>query len=78
MSYKALSNEYIRQYKFLSVYVKKLNIDFNKTYIKLNTKEITNFKKRIHLIYTMCLELKHVGEYLKKCEKRELKCPDKN
>lgn len=70
MNYIELSNEYTRQYKFLSKYVKKLNKDFEIVNLDLDFKRRSDYKRRIYLIYTMCLELKHSGEYLKKCEKR--------
>ena len=78
MSYIELANEYLRQYKFLSTYVKQLKDEFNLVYTKLNFKEKTQFQRRIYLIYSMCLELKHDGEYLKKCERRSNNCQNKN
>ena len=71
MNYIELSKEYIRQYEFLSKYVKKLNMDFEIVSLNLDFKRRSDYKRRIYLIYTMCLELKHTGEYLKKCEKRD-------
>ena len=70
MNYIELSNEYKKQYEFLSKYVKKLNKDFEIVNLGLDFKRRSDYKRRIYLIYTMCLELKHSGEYLKKCEKR--------
>lgn len=79
MNYKELSNEYLKQYKFLAIYVKNLNIEFKKVQSSLNFKEKTIFKRRIYLIYTMALELKHNSKYLDKCTKREKNiCQKKN
>lgn len=78
MYYSELANEYLRQYKFLANYVKHLKEEFSLLYIKLNFKEKIQFQRRIRLIYTMCLELKHNGEYLKKCERRLNNCQNKN
>ena len=70
MNYIELSKEYMRQYEFLSIYVKKLNKEFEIVNLNLDFKRRSDYKRRIYLIYTMCLELKHTGEYLKKCERR--------
>lgn len=79
MTYKELSNEYLKQYKFLASYVKKLNLELKEAKISLDFKEKNKLKRRIYLIYTMALELKHNGEYLEKCTKREMnKCQEKN
>ena len=79
MTYKELSNEYLKQYKFLASYVKHLNLELKETKTSLDFKEKNKFKRRIYLIYTMALELKHNGEYLEKCTRRERnKCQEKN
>lgn len=78
MTYRELSKEYLDQYKFLAIYVKNLKVEFKREETNLNFKEKTNFKRRIYLIYTMAMELKHNGEYLEKCIKREKSiCQDK-
>lgn len=71
MTYRELFTEYLRQYKFLAGYVKNLNKEFNKICENLDFKEKIKFKRRIYLIYTMALELKHNAEYLQKCTRRE-------
>lgn len=78
MNYIEFANEYTSKYKFLSNYVKNLNKQLELIDENLDFKERTDYKRRIYLIYTMCLELKHIGGYLKKCERRTKICQEKN
>lgn len=66
MNYKELSRQYFDQYVILSLYIKKLK---EKKKNDLNCDSLLN--RRINLLYTICLELKHTSEYLKNCERRE-------
>ena len=66
MNYKELSRQYFDQYVILSLYIKKLR---QKKKNDLNCDGLLN--RRINLLYTIFLELKHTGEYLKNCERRE-------
>lgn len=69
MNYKEMSEEYIAQYKKLSFYIKNLKLQLNKDSSNIDY----DLHKRITTLYTMCLELKHVGEYLEKvCSKRDI------
>lgn len=67
MNYKDLSEEYLAQYKLLSSYIRSLRLQLQTTEPQFD-KELC---RRISLLYSICLDLKHVGEYLKKCERRE-------
>lgn len=67
MNYKDLSNEYLDQYKLLSSYIKSLKLQLG----KLEPKADKDLYRRVSLLYSICLDLKHVGEHLKKCERRE-------
>ncbi|MDQ5984186.1 MAG: hypothetical protein RUMPE_01225 [Eubacteriales bacterium SKADARSKE-1] len=67
MKYKDLSEEYLAQYKNLSLYIRSLKMQLQKTELQ-HDRELY---RRVTLLYSICLDLKHVGEYLKKCERRE-------
>lgn len=67
MNYKKLSQQYFDQYVILSLYIKNL-----KKQAKVNGLSCESLpNRRINLLYTICLELKHTSEYLKNCERRE-------
>ena len=78
MNYSDFSAQYAKQYTFLANYVKNLKIEYDNTFTKLKSKERLLYQKRIYLIYSMCLEMKHTGEYLKKCKRREKICQNKS
>ena len=67
MNYKDLSEEYLDQYKLLSLYIKSLKLQLRKMEPEID-KELY---RRVSLLYSICLDLKHVGEHLKRCERRE-------
>lgn len=67
MNYKALSQQYFDQYISLSLYIKKLK-DLQK---KSDTDCNNLLSRRISILYKICLDLKHISEYLKNCERRE-------
>lgn len=68
MSYKQLYAQYFLQYKNISKYVKELKLSLK----QLDPIEEREVKRRIYILYSICLELKHTSEYLKKCERRDL------
>ena len=69
MNYKQLSFQYFIQYKLISIYLKDL-----KHQVKcLDPSDERELKRRINILYAICLDLKHTSEYLKKCERREAK-----
>lgn len=67
MSYKQLYAQYFLQYKDVSKYVKNL-----KQQLKCaeSTKE-REAKRRLSILYSICLDLKHTSEYIKLCERRD-------
>lgn len=67
MNYQKLSNQYFHQYKIISLYVKGLKKELK----SLNGKSCNELSRRISILYTICLDLKHTGEHLKKCERRD-------
>lgn len=67
MNYIDLANQYGHQYKTLSAYVGNLRSQIKKS--ETFQAELTS---RIRILYAICLDLKHTGEYLKKCERREM------
>lgn len=69
MSYKQLYAQYFLQYKNISKYIKNLKIQL-KTVDKLKEREV---KRRVSILYSICLDLKHTSEYLKLCERRDLR-----
>lgn len=68
MNYKQLYAQYFLQYKSISQYVKNLRYQLK----KVNPSHEREVKRRISILYTICLELKHTSEYLKNCERRDL------
>ena len=69
MTYKILSEQYFVQYKSLFIYIKKLKKQLTPPNLLMSLED----SRRIKILYSICLELKHTSEYLKKCERRE-KC----
>lgn len=69
MSYKQLYAQYFLQYKNISKYIKNLKIQL-KTVDHLKEREV---KRRVSILYSICLDLKHTSEYLKLCERRDLR-----
>lgn len=67
MNYQKLSNQYFNQYKIISLYVKGLRKELK----SLNGKNYNELSRRISILYTICLDLKHTSEHLKKCERRD-------
>lgn len=68
MSYKQLYAQYFLQYKNISKYVKSLKYQL-KTIDPKNEREV---KRRVSILYSICLDLKHTSEYIKLCERRDL------
>lgn len=68
MNYKQLYAQYFLQYKNVSKYVKNLKLQL-KNIDELNEREV---KRRISILYSICLDLKHTSEYLKLCERRDI------
>ncbi len=67
MSYQKLAIQYFNQYKIISLYVKGLRKELN----TLSKKNCNELSRRISILYSICLDLKHTSEYLKKCERRD-------
>lgn len=67
MNYKDWSNQYYLQEKSLKEYIKKLR---TKTRVA-RPSELKDLNYRISLLYSMYLEVKHTGRYLKGIERRE-------
>lgn len=68
MNYKQLYAQYFLQYKNVSKYVKNLRRQL-KNVDPLYEREV---KRRIFILYSICLDLKHTSTYLKFCERRDL------
>lgn len=67
MNYKQLYAQYFLQYKNVSKYVKRLR--FQLKYVDaLKEREE---KRRLSILYSICLDLKHTSEYIKLCERRD-------
>ena len=67
MSYKQLYAQYFLQYKNVSKYVKNLRHQLK--YVEpLKEREV---KRRLTILYSICLDLKHTSEYIKLCERRD-------
>ncbi len=69
MTYKQLYAQYFLQYKNISKYVKLLKKQLKTIDLK-NEREV---KRRVSILYSICLDLKHTSEYIKLCERRDLK-----
>ncbi len=67
MKYNQLYAQYFLQYKIISRYVKILKHELKTT----NTTNEREVKRRISILYSICLELKHTSEYIKHCERRD-------
>lgn len=68
MSYKQLYAQYFTQYKNISKYVKNL-----KNQLKFAAPdEEREVQRRVSILYSICLDLKHTSEYLKLCERRDI------
>lgn len=68
MSYKQLYAQYFTQYKNISKYVKNL-----KSQLKFAAPdEEREVQRRVSILYSICLDLKHTSEYLKLCERRDI------
>lgn len=67
MNYKQLYAQYFLQYKNVSKYVKSLRRQL-KSVDPLHEREV---KRRVSVLYSICLDLKHTSEYLKLCERRD-------
>lgn len=68
MSYKQLYAQYFLQYKSVSAYVKNLKCQL-KFAAPNEEKEV---QRRVSILYSICLDLKHTSEYLKLCERRDV------
>lgn len=67
MSYKQLYAQYFLQYKIFSKYVKNIRKQLKHT----DKSEEREVKRRLSILYSICLDLKHTSEYLKLCERRD-------
>lgn len=67
MSYKQLYAQYFLQYKNISKYIKKLRSQL-KYADSMKEREV---KRRVSILYSICLDLKHTSEHLKLCERRD-------
>ncbi len=67
MSYKQLYAQYFMQYKNISKYVKALRQQLK----FVEPDEEREVKRRVSILYSICLDLKHTSEYLKLCERRD-------
>lgn len=68
MTYKQLYAQYFLQYKNILKYVKNLKCQL-KTIDPITEREV---KRRVSILYSICLDLKHTSEYIKHCERRDL------
>ena len=68
MNYKQLYAQYFTQYKNISKYVKNL-----RSQLKFAAPdEEREVQRRVSILYSICLDLKHTSEYLKLCERRDV------
>ena len=67
MSYKQLYAQYFLQYKNVSKYVKNLRQQLKHA----ETLKERELKRRLSILYSICLDLKHTSEYIKICERRD-------
>ena len=67
MNYNDWSNQYYVQEKILKNYIKKLKTETTMA----SPSEFKDLNYRISLLYSMYLEVKHTGKYLKGIERRE-------
>ena len=68
MNYKQLYAQYFMQYKNISKYVRELRTQLK----SLEPYAEREVKRRISILYSICLDLKHTSEYLKRCERRDV------
>lgn len=68
MNYKQLYAQYFLQYKNISRYVKELKQQLK----SINLQDEREVKRRVSILYSICLDLKHTSEYIKHCERRDL------
>lgn len=69
MNYKQLYAQYFLEYKHISKYVKNLRRQLKYA----DPPDEREVKRRVSILYSICLDLKHTSEYLKFCERRDLK-----
>ena len=60
MYYKKLAQEYLKESKILNSHIKKIK----KLYCYINDADERETYYRLKMLYSMYLDLKHVGEYL--------------
>lgn len=67
MNYKQLYAQYFLQYKNISKYIKNLRCQLK----QIDSSKEREVKRRVAILYSICLDLKHTSEYIKLCERRD-------